>query len=227
MNDAAHYKNVLLWVLYLAGAHYQGGSFNPEYMRALANIAADALIGRDAPDFEDARKRALERAREHAAELAEQFAEQLAEEAGEEAGGRCPPISVAAPRETARSMHEPCTPLRDPQASRTGPAQPPPPEGTPVDDAARYENALLWVRHLAGAHYQGGAFDPEHMRALANIAEDALIGREVPDFEDAGRRAVEQAREHAAELTAELAAQLADDEDEDDDDADDEDADGR
>ena len=38
----------------------------------------------------------------------------------------------------------------------------------------RYRNALLWIRTIAGMHYFGDAFNPEHMRALANLAADAL-----------------------------------------------------
>ena len=53
----------------------------------------------------------------------------------------------------------------------------------PVIDAAtiaaarseyRCRNALLWIRTIAGMHYFGGAFDPEHMRSIANLAADAL-----------------------------------------------------
>jgi hypothetical protein len=39
-----------------------------------------------------------------------------------------------------------------------------------TDAEYRYANALKWIRTVAGLHYFGGAFDPEHMRALANLA---------------------------------------------------------
>jgi hypothetical protein len=58
--------------------------------------------------------------------------------------------------------------------------------GWVVTRAARMENALLWIRHLAGLHYLGDAFEPEHMRTLANIAADAL-GPPPPDGEDVPR----------------------------------------
>ncbi len=41
-------------------------------------------------------------------------------------------------------------------------------------------NALEQIRRIATLHYLGGAFDPDHMRTLANIAVDALNGRDIP-----------------------------------------------
>ena len=49
--------------------HYFGDAFNPEHMRALANLAADALDGKDAPDFEERMADAKQRAREMADRL--------------------------------------------------------------------------------------------------------------------------------------------------------------
>lgn len=74
---------------------------------------------------------------------------------------------------------------------------------------ARLENFLAWIRFQAGLHYMGGAFDPEHMRALANLAADALDGTK-PD-EPNYREVMEQAREHGEELHAALMACTADD----------------
>jgi hypothetical protein len=85
--------------------------------------------------------------------------------------------------------------------------------GNAVDDAERYENALRWVGHIATAHYFGRAFDPEHMRALANLALDVLAGRELPDYQTAAGKAMERARKHAAELAVELAEQFAEEAD--------------
>jgi hypothetical protein len=45
-----------------------------------------------------------------------------------------------------------------------------------------YRNALKWIRHLAFIHYMGGAFDPEHMRDIAEMAGKALAGEKVPHF---------------------------------------------
>jgi hypothetical protein len=76
-----------------------------------------------------------------------------------------------------------------------------------VETGARYENALLWIRHLATLHYLGDAFDPEHMRTLANIAanvltEDARFRTDdLPDFEQARDEARAEA-ERLSELFA-------------------------
>jgi len=65
----------------------------------------------------------------------------------------------------------------------------------------RYENALKWIRTVAGMHYWGGAFDPEHMRSIANIAGDALAGRrDLPDHDEAMAASQERAVERAAKL---------------------------
>ncbi len=65
----------------------------------------------------------------------------------------------------------------------------------------RYENALKWIRLIAGLHYFGGAFEPDHMRTLANLAADALAGtRDLPDFEEAQERSKRKASERASAL---------------------------
>lgn len=64
----------------------------------------------------------------------------------------------------------------------------------------RYENALKWITLIAGSHYWGGAFEPEHMRSIANIAADALAGKDLPDHDEA----MEKARVHAGELAGRL-----------------------
>ena len=83
---------------------------------------------------------------------------------------------------------------------------------------ARYENSLEWIRYLAGLHYMGDAFDPEHMRALANIAADALNynfksedstefeddGKFLPAFEESTEKAKKKARKLADKLHLEL-----------------------
>lgn len=70
----------------------------------------------------------------------------------------------------------------------------------------RYRNALEWIRMVAGMHYLGGAFDPEHMRNLANIAADALDGRrDLPDFEETAAKAQRKARKMADEFSKLLA----------------------
>jgi hypothetical protein len=69
----------------------------------------------------------------------------------------------------------------------------------------RYENALKWIRLIAGLHYFGGAFEPEHMRTLANLAADALAGtRDLPDFEEAQERSKRKASEWAEKLALNL-----------------------
>jgi hypothetical protein len=47
----------------------------------------------------------------------------------------------------------------------------------------RYENTLKWISTVAFAHYLGGAFDPGHMRAIANMAADALAGKDLDDHD--------------------------------------------
>lgn len=65
----------------------------------------------------------------------------------------------------------------------------------------RYENALKWIRLITGLHYFGGAFEPEHMRVLANIAADALAGtRDLPDFDESQERSKRKAGEWAEAL---------------------------
>lgn len=67
------------------------------------------------------------------------------------------------------------------------------------------ENTLRWIRMQAGLHYLGGAFEPEHMRSLCNLAADALHpeGRvkPLPDFEEAMAKAQEAAREWADQMS--------------------------
>jgi transcriptional regulator with XRE-family HTH domain len=68
----------------------------------------------------------------------------------------------------------------------------------------RYRNALLWIRTIAGLHYFGDAFDPEHMRTLANLAADALDGKDVPDFDERMAEGKRRAQEMAEGLGFEL-----------------------
>ena len=64
-----------------------------------------------------------------------------------------------------------------------------------VDDGERYyQSALQWIRFVATAHYIGDAFDPEHMRELANLATGALRGDPVTDYDAATERAQHEAR---------------------------------
>lgn len=71
-----------------------------------------------------------------------------------------------------------------------------------TEDERRYQNALLWIRHVAMLHYFGGAFDPEHMRDLANMATAALQGKDFPEYE----KSMTESREKAAEWAALFAA---------------------
>lgn len=62
------------------------------------------------------------------------------------------------------------------------------------EDNHALRNALMWIRLQAGLHYMGQAFDPEHMRGLANLAADALLPTwdaqaRLPDYEKTMRRA--------------------------------------
>ncbi len=78
----------------------------------------------------------------------------------------------------------------------------------------RYGNTLKWIRMIAGLHYFGGAFDPEHMRTLANIAADALDGRDLPDFDESQEHAQRKASEWAERLGIGLRSDGDDSEDE-------------
>jgi hypothetical protein len=67
-------------------------------------------------------------------------------------------------------------------------------------------NTLKWIRMITGMHYFGGAFEPEHMRELANMAADALAGRlKYIDYDEAMERAQERAREMAESFAKMLA----------------------
>jgi len=56
-------------------------------------------------------------------------------------------------------------------------------------------NAFMWVHYITSMHYIGQAFDPDHMRALANLAADALARKDLPSFAEATERAQERASE--------------------------------
>lgn len=69
---------------------------------------------------------------------------------------------------------------------------------------ARLTNALEWIRFHAMLHYLGNAFEPEHMRSIANLAADALDGRlvDLPDYHEAMELATERGRELYEQLQA-------------------------
>lgn len=51
-------------------------------------------------------------------------------------------------------------------------------------DVENLRNALEHIRIAALLHYVGQAFDPEHMRGIANIATNALNGVAIPPMPD-------------------------------------------
>ncbi len=74
---AAAYRkhNALQWIAHIAHQHWFGDAFDPEHMRALMTIAADALDGtRDLPDYEAS----MEKARRKALKKAARFSEEMA-----------------------------------------------------------------------------------------------------------------------------------------------------
>ncbi len=73
------------------------------------------------------------------------------------------------------------------------------------DPEYRYQNALKWIRTIAGMHYLGGAFDPEHMRGIANLAADALAGKDAGDHDEAVAASQERAREMTGKFQLYLA----------------------
>lgn len=72
------------------------------------------------------------------------------------------------------------------------------------------ENTLRWIRSLALTHYFGDAFDPEHMRSIANMAADALMEwqggelKTMPDFDGCAEEAKLKAAEWAELWHSEL-----------------------
>jgi hypothetical protein len=68
------------------------------------------------------------------------------------------------------------------------------------------QNAMRWIHHVAALHYFGGAFDPQHMRALANMAADALDGREFKDYD----ATIDEAKVRAREMRATFCLEAAD-----------------
>lgn len=65
----------------------------------------------------------------------------------------------------------------------------------------RLENGLKWVSQLAGMHYATGAFDPEHMRIIANMCYDILNENDfLPDFEETIKEGTKQAQELAQRI---------------------------
>lgn len=52
--------------------------------------------------------------------------------------------------------------------------------GAPAWTADNLANALEHIRVAAVLHYAGGAFNPEHMRAIADLATEALAGAGIP-----------------------------------------------
>lgn len=66
-----------------------------------------------------------------------------------------------------------------------------------------YHNALEHIRLAATMHYFGGAFEPEHMRAIANLCIRALNDEDVPALpspEDIHARAVLRMQQIAPHL---------------------------
>jgi hypothetical protein len=77
-----------------------------------------------------------------------------------------------------------------------------------MTDEELYLNALRWIRTVAGMHYLGGAFDPEHMRAIANMAADAIAGKPLPDH----TKSMEESRKNGREMADRLGKGLTGDE---------------
>lgn len=71
--------------------------------------------------------------------------------------------------------------------------------GLYLETCLRHENTLKWINHLATLHYLGDAFDPEHMRTLANMAADSLDMdcESLPDYDNHMEEARESARKWA------------------------------
>jgi len=74
-----------------------------------------------------------------------------------------------------------------------------------ADQQAGFYRALSHISRLAGLHYVGGAFEPEHMRLIADLAADALAGRPIPPPVDVRvPAAIEAAEEYGAWIRSEI-----------------------
>lgn len=69
---------------------------------------------------------------------------------------------------------------------------------TPEDGDAYYVSVLHWIHQTATMHWLGDAFDPVHMRNLADLAATAIRGEPIMSYEEA----MVEARERAAEMFA-------------------------
>ena len=70
-----------------------------------------------------------------------------------------------------------------------------------TDEVSATSGTRVAIRVIAVLHYIGAAFEPEHMRTLANIAADALDDRPIPappDPEEISERAREWADKYGA-----------------------------
>jgi hypothetical protein len=67
-----------------------------------------------------------------------------------------------------------------------------------VDNETYFLSALQWIRYFATMHWLGDAFDPIHMRQIANFASAAIRGEAISDYDQATARA----RVKAAEMMA-------------------------
>lgn len=73
-----------------------------------------------------------------------------------------------------------------------------PPTISPDDGERYYNNALHWIRQTALLHYIGDAFDPVHMREIANFATMVLRGEPITDYD----ATTERAKVEAAKMMA-------------------------
>jgi hypothetical protein len=68
----------------------------------------------------------------------------------------------------------------------------------------RYRNALLWIRAVADVRYLSQDFTIEHMRELATLADGALAGRDLPDFDASMTATRQKARDIADRMVTSL-----------------------
>lgn len=68
------------------------------------------------------------------------------------------------------------------------------------EEVKRLENGLKWIKHIAWLHAIGQAFDPHHMNALSDLAADLLGGKELADYDDVKKEAMEKATQRLAEM---------------------------
>jgi hypothetical protein len=71
-------------------------------------------------------------------------------------------------------------------------------------EAARLQNGLRWIRHVAAMNVLGGTCGPQQMRALTALTEKVLDGADLADYESSMGAARSKAQEWAFSIGVDL-----------------------